>query len=86
MNGTTIKWADEVKARAYDCLSDSERKIANAHVVVIAEGILNELRKVGKDYLTSQNGKLCQAALFVQTQILEGVDSITYLWSRHLGS
>ena len=76
VNGTTIKWADEVKARAYDCLSDSERKIANAHVVVIAEGILNELRKVGKDYLTSQNGKLCQAALFVQTygHQLEGVD------------
>ena len=76
VNGTTIKWADEVKARAYDCLSESERELANKHVAVIAEGILNELRKVGKDYLTSQNGKLCQAALFVQTygHHLEGVD------------
>ena len=76
VNGTTIKWADEVKARAYDCLSESERELANKHVAVIAEGILNELRKVGKDYLTSQNGKLCQAALFVQTygHQLEGVD------------
>ena len=76
VNGTTIKWADEVKARAYDCLSESERELANKHVAVIAEGILNELRKVGKDYLTSQNGKLCHAALFVQTygHQLEGVD------------
>ena len=76
VNGTTIKWADEVKARAYDCLSESERELANKHVAVIAEGILNELREVGKDYLTSQNGKLCQAALLVQTygHQLEGVD------------